>query len=65
MKRATADKDAHVGDPAFVDVPVGWLTSKELGREYADAIRRGERGRVRKDERGSGVEEHDSRVRGG
>ena len=46
MKRATADKDAHVGDPAFVDVPVGRLTSKELGREYADAIRRGERGRV-------------------
>ena len=46
MKRATADKDAHVGDPAFVDVPVGRLTSKELGREYAESIRGGERGRV-------------------
>ena len=46
MKRATADKDAHVGDPAFVDVPVGRLTSKELAREYAESIRRGERGRV-------------------
>ena len=46
MKRATADKDAHIGDPAFVEVPVGRLTSKDLGREYADAIRRGERGKV-------------------
>src|SRR6185503_20456161 len=26
MKRATIDKDRHVGDPAFVDVPVDHLT---------------------------------------
>ena len=32
MKRATADKDAHVGDPAFVDVPVSRLTSKDYAR---------------------------------
>ena len=46
MKRATADKDAHVGDPGFVDVPVDRLTSKQLAGEYAESIRRGERGVV-------------------
>ena len=46
MKRATADKDTHVGDPAFVDVPVSRLTSKEYARELAAAIERGERGVV-------------------
>lgn len=48
MKRATADKDAHVGDPAFVDVPVGRLTSKEYAREIAAAIARGERATVQR-----------------
>lgn len=46
MKRATVDKDAHVGDPAFVDVPVERLTSKEYAAGLADAIRRGERAHV-------------------
>ena len=46
MKRATADKDAHVGDPAFVEVPVSRLTSKDYARELAAAIERGERGVV-------------------
>ena len=46
MKRATADKDAHVGDPAFVDVPVSRLTSKDYARELGAAIERGERGVV-------------------
>ena len=46
MKRATADKDAHVGDPTFVDVPVGRLTSKEYAREIASAINRGEKATV-------------------
>lgn len=41
MKRATTDKDRHVGDPAFVDVPVARLTSKEHARAMADEIRRG------------------------
>ena len=46
MKRATADKDAHVGDPAFVEVPVSRLTSKDYARELGAAIERGERGVV-------------------
>jgi gamma-glutamyltranspeptidase/glutathione hydrolase len=46
MKYATADKDAHVGDPAFVDVPVGRLTNKDYARDRADLIRAGRRARV-------------------
>jgi gamma-glutamyltranspeptidase / glutathione hydrolase len=42
MKRATIDKDRHVGDPNFVDVPVSRLTDKPYARGLADAIRRGE-----------------------
>jgi gamma-glutamyltranspeptidase / glutathione hydrolase len=41
MKIATADKDAKVGDPRFVDVPVAELTSKAYASAKADAIRRG------------------------
>jgi gamma-glutamyltranspeptidase/glutathione hydrolase len=43
MKCATRDKDAHVGDPAFFDVPLGRLTSKDYAGEVAAAIRAGER----------------------
>jgi len=43
MKCATRDKDAHVGDPAFCDVPLERLTSKDYAREIAAAIRAGER----------------------
>src|SRR3546814_7046759 len=43
MKRATVDKDAHVGDPDFFDVPIERLTSKEYGESMATLIRRGER----------------------
>ncbi len=46
MKIATADKDAYVGDPRFVDVPVAWLTSKDYAAERAERIRTGERARV-------------------
>ena len=46
MKRATADKDAHVGDPAHVDVPLDRLTSKAYGAELAAAIGAGERASV-------------------
>ncbi len=42
MKRATIDKDAHVGDPRFVEVPLERLTGKDYAREHAAAIRRGE-----------------------
>jgi gamma-glutamyltranspeptidase / glutathione hydrolase len=34
MKRATVDKDRHVGDPKFVDVPLDRL----IGKEYAAAL---------------------------
>lgn len=43
MKAATADKDAHVGDPAFFDVPMDRLTSKDYAAEIAARIRDGEK----------------------
>jgi len=42
MKRATADKDAHVGDPAYVDIPVDSLTAKDYAAQMAADIRSGE-----------------------
>jgi len=42
MKRATSDKDRHVGDPAFVDVPVERLTSKDYARALAQSIEAGD-----------------------
>jgi gamma-glutamyltranspeptidase/glutathione hydrolase len=41
MKRATRDKDAHVGDPRFVSVPMEALLSKDYARKMSDEIRRG------------------------
>lgn len=41
MKRATADKDRYVGDPAFCDVPVERLTSKSYAKDMAREIREG------------------------
>jgi len=46
MKIATIDKDRHVGDPKFVDVPVERLTSKGYAAEMAEAIRRGDKAHV-------------------
>ncbi|MCP4959859.1 MAG: gamma-glutamyltransferase [Actinomycetia bacterium] len=46
MKWATADKDAHVGDPEFVDVPLDRLVSDEYGAEVADRIASGRRASV-------------------
>lgn len=46
MKRATIDKDARVGDPAFVDVPLDELTSKAYAATLAEEIRQGERATV-------------------
>jgi len=43
MKIATVDKDNHVGDPRFVDVPLDRLTSKAHGTEMADRIKSGEK----------------------
>ncbi len=42
MKAATADKEAFVGDPAFMDVPIERLTSKSHAAAYAERIRAGE-----------------------
>jgi len=38
MKLAYADRSKHLGDMAFYDVPVDWLTGKEYGRQLAEAI---------------------------
>ena len=46
MKIATIDKDRHVGDPAFVDIPVERLTSKDYAATHADAVGRGEKAHV-------------------
>ncbi|MEQ8398405.1 gamma-glutamyltransferase [Thalassobaculum sp.] len=46
MKRATVDKDRLVGDPAFVDIPIDRLTSKEYAAELADDIRHGVKAEV-------------------
>ena len=43
MKIATVDKDNHVGDPRFVDVPLDRLTSKPYAAEMAERIKRGEK----------------------
>jgi gamma-glutamyltranspeptidase/glutathione hydrolase len=43
MKAATADKEAFVGDPAFIDVPMDRLSGKPHAAEIAERIRRGER----------------------
>jgi len=42
MKRATIDKDRHVGDPLFNEVPIGRLLDKAYARAQAEAIERGE-----------------------
>ena len=46
MKQATIDKDAHIGDPAFVTVPMERLLSKGYAAEVADRIRRGDQADV-------------------
>jgi gamma-glutamyltranspeptidase/glutathione hydrolase len=46
MKYATIDKDRHVGDPRFVDIPLDRLTSKSYAAELAAKIRKGERASV-------------------
>ncbi len=43
MKIATVDKDAKVGDPRFVDVPLAELVSKDYAAPLAARIKRGEK----------------------
>lgn len=43
MKCAMADKDRYVGDPEFVDVPVGRFLDKTYAASVAEKIRDGER----------------------
>ena len=38
MKAAFADRNPYLADPAFVDVPTGWLTSKERAAEWRSHI---------------------------
>ena len=45
MKSATGDKDTHVGDPRFVDIP-SYLTEKTYAAKIADRIKEGEKMRV-------------------
>ena len=46
MKRATIDKDAHVGDPRFRDVPLERLCDKGYAKDLAGRIERGEKAHV-------------------
>ncbi|RME94258.1 MAG: gamma-glutamyltransferase, partial [Alphaproteobacteria bacterium] len=59
MKIATVDKDAHVGDPRFVDVPLERLTSKEYAAAMAARIASGEKTHVPRYNPG-GVESRDT-----
>ncbi|MCJ7798595.1 MAG: gamma-glutamyltransferase, partial [Polaromonas sp.] len=43
MKKATIDKDRHIGDPRFLDVPLDQLLSKDMARGVAEKIRAGHR----------------------
>jgi len=38
MKAAFADRNPYLADPAFVDVPTGWLTSKQRAAEWREHI---------------------------
>eukprot|EP00913_Durusdinium_trenchii_P035261 g32991.t1 len=52
MKAAFADRNRHLADPAFEDVPVDWMTSKERAAEWREAIAAGtpiETGRMHQD----------------
>jgi gamma-glutamyltranspeptidase/glutathione hydrolase len=46
MKRMTIDKDSHMGDPAYVDVPYDELLSKEHAQQHAHSIKAGEKASV-------------------
>ena len=57
MKIATVDKDNHVGDPRFVDIPIERLMSKEYAKEMADKIKSGEKTHVPRLQKGEDQKE--------
>jgi len=50
MKRMTIDRDAHIGDPDFVDVPVEMLLSQAHAASHAAKIKAGEKASVPRSE---------------
>jgi gamma-glutamyltranspeptidase / glutathione hydrolase len=46
MKLATIDKDARVGDPQFVDVPLDELLDKDYAATLAEGVKRGDKAHV-------------------
>lgn len=42
MKAAFADRNRHLGDPQFVDVPLKWMLSEERAAEWRNVIDRSE-----------------------
>ena len=42
MKAAFADRNQHLGDPAFVEVSLDWMTSKDRAREWRQHIDKSE-----------------------
>ena len=62
MKIATADKDAHVGDPRFVRVPVAELTSKTYAARMAERIARGEKTHVPRFNSGGAESKHTTQI---
>lgn len=62
MKRATTDKDRHIGDPAFVEVPLDQLLSKENAARVAADIRAGKRHSVERVNLGAPVPKDTTQV---
>jgi gamma-glutamyltranspeptidase/glutathione hydrolase len=42
MKAAFADRNLHLGDPTFVEVPLAWMTSEERADRWQQHIDRGD-----------------------
>jgi len=62
MKIATVDKDTKVGDPKFVTVPVGELSSKQYAARMVERIRDREKTHVPRFNRGGGESKHTTHI---
>lgn len=62
MKIATVDKDAKVGDPKFVRVPVGELSSEQYATRMAERIRDKEKTRVPRFNSGGAENKHTTHI---